>query len=404
VTKPFNLCSSIVRGVSFLSLVGCATLVACGSDNPSTSNPVAGAPGVSHAGAPSSSAGSPATAGSNGGMVGSAAGSGGSGAGQNQAGASGASPVSGGAPSTAGGASGGAGNGAGSGGRSGAAGGGTAGGGTAGGGTAGGGSAGSGGKEPARPSTGCDKANPQTGTSGSPLTVSGHQYYVKLPTGYVASKAYPVIMVFNPTGNPITWAEQSAGFEMTGPKEAWIRVYPTMAVNANGWGANDVAFFAPFYEQIISSYCVDKARVFATGESSGGDFSSILGCEYGDKIRATAPAATKPVNGYGLDVPIKRQCKGEVTAVVIHGKNDNVVGPANGPKTRDFYAALNHCGTTTTPVPDYTNTLSNCVMYQGCDAGFPVYWCNHTDPNYSNTNHGWPAFANKFLYSLFSSL
>ena len=399
MTKPFNLCSSIVRGVSFLSLVGCATLVACGSDNPSTSNPVAGAPGVSHAGAPSSSAGSPATAGSNGGMVGSAAGSGGSGAGQNQAGASGASPVSGGAPSTAGGASGGAGNGAGSGGRSGAA-----GGGTAGGGTAGGGSAGSGGKEPARPSTGCDKANPQTGTSGSPLTVSGHQYYVKLPTGYVASKAYPVIMVFNPTGNPITWAEQSAGFEMTGPKEAWIRVYPTMAVNANGWGANDVAFFAPFYEQIISSYCVDKARVFATGESSGGDFSSILGCEYGDKIRATAPAATKPVNGYGLDVPIKRQCKGEVTAVVIHGKNDNVVGPANGPKTRDFYAALNHCGTTTTPVPDYTNTLSNCVMYQGCDAGFPVYWCNHTDPNYSNTNHGWPAFANKFLWSLFSSI
>jgi len=234
--------------------------------------------------------------------------------------------------------------------------------------------------------------------------VSGHQYYVKLPTNYDAAKPYPVMMMFNPTGNPISWAESNAGFEATGPKEAWIRVYPTMANNASGWGASDVAFFEPFYEKVIDSYCVDKARVFAGGESSGGDFSSILGCEYGDKIRATAPCSTKPVSGYALDVPIKRQCKGEVTAVVIHGKNDNVVGPANGPKTRDFYAALNHCGTTTTPVTGYTDTLSNCVMYEGCDAGYPVYWCNHTDPNYSNTNHGWPAFAPKFLWALFSKM
>ncbi|HYP88907.1 MAG TPA: hypothetical protein VEQ59_12150, partial [Polyangiaceae bacterium] len=266
------------------------------------------------------------------------------------------------------------------------------------------GGASSGNKPPVVPSSGCNKANPATGTSGSPLTVSGHQYYVKLPTGYDASKPYPVMMMFNPTGNPISWAEQNAGFESTGPKEAWIRVYPTMANNANGWGASDVSFFQPFYEQVMSSYCVDQSRVFAGGESSGGDFASILGCEYGDKVAAVAPGATKPVNGYSVDVPIKRTCKGEVTAVVIHGKNDMVVGPENGPKTRDFYATLNHCNTTGTPMPvtGYTDTLSNCVMYQGCDAGHPVYWCQHTDPNYSNTNHGWPAFAHKFLWELLS--
>lgn len=279
-------------------------------------------------------------------------------------------------------------------------------GGMSGGSNAGAGAAGgatTGGKVPADPSMGCGKQNPPPGSSSNPLMVSGHQYYVKLPTNYDASTPYPVLMMFNPTGNPISWAEGNAGFETTGPKEAWIRVYPTMANNANGWGASDVAFFEPFYEQVLASFCVDKARVFAAGESSGGDFASILGCEYGDKIRATAPCSTKPVTGYDLTVPTKRQCKGEVTAVVIHGKNDNVVTPANGPKTRDFYAGLNHCSTTTMPVQGYTDTLSNCVMYQGCDAGYPVYWCNHTDPNYSGTNHGWPAFANKFLWSLFSS-
>ena len=261
---------------------------------------------------------------------------------------------------------------------------------------------GAGGKAAPEPSTGCSKSGPQTGSAGSPLMVSGHQYYVKLPTGYDASKAYPAIFVFNPTNNPIDWAEKNAGFEGAGPKEAWIRIYPHPANPSNGWGANDVSFFQPLYDQITGNFCVDKARVFATGESSGGDFSSILGCEHADKLRAVAPCATKNVGQYPLTVS-SRKCTGQVTSVVIHGKNDSVVGPENGPKTRDFYAALNHCQMTTMPVSGFTDTLSNCVMFQGCDAGFPVYWCQHTDPNYSNTNHGWPAFAPKFIWGLFST-
>jgi polyhydroxybutyrate depolymerase len=254
----------------------------------------------------------------------------------------------------------------------------------------------------AEPSAGCGKASPMTGSSGSPLTVSSHQYYVKLPTAYDASKPYRLLFVFNPTGNPITWAEQSAGFESLGAKDTAIRVYPAPASMASGWGASDVAFFSPLYEKVTGDYCVDKARVFAAGESSGGDFSSILGCEHADKLRGVAPGATKNVSQYPLTAA-SRKCTGQVTPIVIHGKNDNVVGPENGPKTRDFYAALNHCGAMTTPVQGYTDTLSNCVQYQGCDAGFPVYWCLHTDPNYSNTNHGWPAFAAKMVWSVFSA-
>jgi len=232
--------------------------------------------------------------------------------------------------------------------------------------------------------------------------VSNHMYYVKLPTAYDGSKPFPVIFMFNPTNNPITWAEQSAGFEQNGAKTGAIRVYPHPQNPSAGWGAGDVAFFQPLYDQITTNFCVDKARVFATGESSGGDFSSILGCEHANKLRSAAPCSTKDVPQYPLDAT-KRKCTGEVAAIVMQGKNDNVVGPANGPKTRDFYVAVNHCGSTTVPVPGYTDTLSNCVQYQGCDAGYPVYWCQHTDPNYSGTNHGWPTFAPKFLRELWSS-
>jgi polyhydroxybutyrate depolymerase len=288
--------------------------------------------------------------------------------------------------------------GSGGGGGKGGAGGAVAGGGSGGG--AGGMTAGE--KAAPRPSGGCNKANPQTGSAGSPLNVSNHKYYVKLPTAYDASKAYPVIFMFNPTNNPIDWAEKSAGFESNGAKDGAIRVYPHPLSEASGWGSSDVSFFKPLYDKVAADYCADLERMFAAGESSGGDFSSILGCEHADLLRSVGPCATKAVNGYPLDAAT-RDCTGQVASVVIHSEKDTVVKFTNGPPTRDFYRTLNHCGTTTTPVQGYTDALSNCVKYEGCDAGYPVYWCQHSDPEYGNTYHGWPRFAAKFLWELWST-
>src|SRR6478609_6021416 len=220
-------------------LLGPLALAACGADAPSKPNQQ-GSMNTASGGSASSVAGSAAVGGSNVGTGGFNVGSGGKVEASSQGGSSGSAAVSGNTGGARSDSSGGSSN--------------------ASGGTAG--SAPSGGKVAPDPSNGCGKANPKVGSSGSPLTVSGHQYYVKLPTNYDASKPYPVLMMFNPTGNPIEWAEGNARFEGTGPKEAWIRVYPTMANNGNGWGASDVSFFAPFYEQVLASYCVDKARVF----------------------------------------------------------------------------------------------------------------------------------------------
>jgi poly(3-hydroxybutyrate) depolymerase len=254
----------------------------------------------------------------------------------------------------------------------------------------------------ADPSPGCGNANPDLGSSQGPLNVANHQYYVKIPADYDPMNPYIVIFMFHPTNNPLDWAEQNAGFERNGAADGAIRVYPGAGNNASGWGANDVDFFEPLYDTIMDNFCVDRARVFAAGESSGGDFASILGCEFADKIRAIGPCATKPVGGYPLDAG-QRSCTGQVGAVVIHGLNDMVVGPENGPATRDFYVALNHCTSMSTPVDGYTDPMSNCVQYEGCDDGYPVIWCGHTDPEYSNTNHGWPKFAGDFLWEHFSS-
>jgi|SRR5688572_15285856 polyhydroxybutyrate depolymerase len=407
VTMRSRLFGSKLFHAGSLAVLALGWAAACSSDPESSDKATPGTPVtggvIGNGGSPANGGSTPTGGKATGGTI-SAPTGGTIGAGGSTGGATGGTATAGlssGGTTNGGTASGGKANG-GSGGKAtaGAPGGGMPNGGTPSGGAGGGGTAPGG---PAEPSAGCGKANPQVGSSGSPLMVSGHQYYVKLPTGYDASKPYPTMIMFNPTNNPISWAEQSAGFEATGPKEAWIRVYPHPANSSSGWGANDVAFFAPLYEQITGAYCMDKARVFASGESSGGDFSSILGCEHADKLRAVAPCATKNVSQYPLTAS-SRKCTGQVASVVIHGKNDNVVGPENGPKTRDFYVALNHCGTMTMPVTGYSDTLSNCVEYQGCDAGYPVIWCQHTDPNYSNTNHGWPAFAPKYLFAMFSKL
>jgi polyhydroxybutyrate depolymerase len=263
-----------------------------------------------------------------------------------------------------------------------------------------------GGKPPADPSDGCGKASPETGSAQQQMMVSGHKYYVKLPQNYDPSKPYPVAILLHPTGdsNAAPWAETNLGFEKNGAKDAAIRVYPECANLGSGWGAGDVAFFKPLYDAVTSNFCADKARVFVTGESSGGDFASIVGCEHGDILRAIGPCATKKVNEYPIDKPDSRTCKGQVDAVVIHGIDDSVVGPANGPLTAEFYRAKNNCSSDTTPVQGFTNAVSNCKEYQGCDDGFGTIFCQHDDPNYSNTSHGWPAFAGDFLWNRWSEL
>lgn len=269
-----------------------------------------------------------------------------------------------------------------------------------------------GGPAPAEPSEGCGKQGSQTGSSGSPLNVSNHQYYVKLPNNYDANTPYRLLFMFNPTGNPINWAEQNAGFEAIAANDL-IRVYPHPANSGNGWNGSDVPFFQPLYDKVTQDYCVDKARVFAAGESSGGDFAGILGCEHADKIRAIGPCATKRVNGYELNAN-SRNCTGQVSAVIIHGVDDKVLNDADetGMQMRDFYSQINGCTAMSTPVDGFTDNLSNCIEYQGCDEGYPVIWCHHADPEYYQTNgqgqqvgtnHGWPKFAARMLWQHFQT-
>lgn len=250
-------------------------------------------------------------------------------------------------------------------------------------------------------SDGCGKANPQTGSSGQPLNVSGHNYYVKLPNGYNADTPYKVMIVFPPTGNPITWSEQSAGYEQSAPDA--IRVYTHMSVQSNGWQPNETNFFGPLLDKITGDYCIDETRIFAGGESSGGEFAGFVGCQYGDRLRGVVPTAPKKTS-YQIDLS-KQNCTGNPTAIVIYSTMDNVLNNNRaGEEFTAFYREMNGCEMSDTPVEGYTDPKSNCKMFNGCMEGSNTYHCVHQDPEYSNTYHGWPKMAGAMTWSVFDKL
>ncbi|HEY7771605.1 MAG TPA: carbohydrate binding domain-containing protein [Marinagarivorans sp.] len=255
------------------------------------------------------------------------------------------------------------------------------------------------------PSAGCGQAPGQLGSqnNGIPIGNAGNAYYVTLPQNYDRNKAYPLFFVHHPSGGSgLTWGENSAGFSNEA-KANGIFVYPK-AININGgWHGNDFQMFEPLYNRITNEFCVNKAAVFATGYSSGGDYSGMLGCEHADKITAIAPTNTKPLGGgqYPLNNPSSRSCSGTVKAVILHNERDTLVGGTHGKLMADFYRAKNGCSNNTVPYPGYSGAGQQCVTYQGCEAGAEVSYCSH-NASYGTppTNHGYPSFTGNLLWEI----
>lgn len=94
-----------------------------------------------------------------------------------------------------------------------------------------------------------------------------------------------------------------SGFEALAEAEGFMVVHPTGVPNpgrsANGWelspgrdpGRDDLAFVAALIDELESTWCADPSRVYSTGMSDGGFFTSILVCEMADRIAAASSVA-----------------------------------------------------------------------------------------------------------------
>jgi polyhydroxybutyrate depolymerase len=339
-----------------------------------------------------------ATTGGTGGVGGSQGGAGGN-AGSAVSGAGGAGMSAGGggaggpAAGTGGGGSGGTGGeapagGAGAGAMSGA--GGTAGAGGSAGGSSGSGGAATGGTSGggAMKSMGCGMTTSQMlgrWVEGmvTPMGASSRPYSVYLPTGYDPMRAYPVIVLLHGCGSgtnnpPMEGQTKTDAILIRGTGSASGTCWTTTANGA------DVAFFDAMVLDVKTRFCTDTSRFFVVGYSSGSWLADQLSC-----IRASSLRAIATIAGGNPGV---RNCEGPIAQIFVHDMGDPSNNFSGSESARDRLLMENGCDMTTMP-----EDPSPCVVYQGCDPGYPVKWCATTGQGHNRQdNLAAPAFWNFF--------
>jgi len=218
-------------------------------------------------------------------------------------------------------------------------------------------------------------------------------YLVYVPDTYRGDE--PVALVFTLHGAGSNKEEQLA-YSAFGPladEDGTIVVAPDATGDPRRWspygaepsvslggvdGVNDLDFFAELLDEIEGSFCIDPARVYATGMSSGGFMSAAIACEYSDRVAAIAPV-TATVYAEGA-------CGGAAPTpyVYFHGTADPVVpflGPVPGPNGEpgpgaaevSSQAWADHNGCDPEPTDERIGTEVIHRSWSGCDAPTDLY-------------------------------
>jgi polyhydroxybutyrate depolymerase len=226
------------------------------------------------------------------------------------------------------------------------------------------------------------------------LNVAGtdRQWWVWLPTNYDPMKAYPLVFNFHGCSSSDNIVPMN---KVTSDKAILVRgtgISPNVCWDANATG-NDVKFFDQMLADVIAKRCVDTTRVFATGYSSGSWLVNTLDCERGDKLRATG---TVSGGTYGD----KSKCKGKYARIFIHDQDDmdNKISDGDDEELPRLVTA-NHCMPAGGGNP-LMEAPAPCARYQGCDAGYPVIWCQTQGKMHDRQD----SLAPTAFWGLFSSL
>jgi poly(3-hydroxybutyrate) depolymerase len=246
-------------------------------------------------------------------------------------------------------------------------------------------------------SSGCGQAPPATTPASVNVGGVERTFIVDVPASYDPNTPTPMIFGFHGAGTDgDMYRSAFYGNLLSTFGDEYIVVHPDALAGDSGqtaWdfqGGPDVDFFDALVELLTATYCVDEDRLFASGHSSGGFFTNVLGCQRGDVLRAIGP-----ISGGGPMTFGGTTCAGQVAAWIAHGIDDPTVDLSSGEGSRDHWAEANGCDTTqtTTPSPDYP-----CVEYVGCDPGYAVRWCAYEG------DHNPPDFGPQGLYDFFSTL
>ncbi|WP_437974403.1 hypothetical protein WMF11_38840 [Sorangium sp. So ce295] len=258
----------------------------------------------------------------------------------------------------------------------------------------GGAGGGGGGGMSATPSAGCEKApsqalNEWVEQPAKTIASVERHWWVRLPENYEPTRAYPVVFMFHGCSSATNNVPMQ---NVTGDDAILVRgagVSDGVCWDASSNGP-DLTFFDEMLADVLANTCADTSRVFAAGYSSGSWLINMLECKRGDKLRATGT-----VSGGTPGTP--RDCVGRVARIFIHDADDEDNTIDRNHAERDRLLELNHCDAEAAPVPE---DPAPCARYQGCDAGYPVIWCETSGKGHDRQD----ALAPGAFWGLFSEL
>ena len=260
------------------------------------------------------------------------------------------------------------------------------------------------------PATAVDCASVPTGLTELVVDAGGaeHDVRVYVPTTVDGSSRLALVLNFH--GFSSNGMQQAAlsDYEEFAEDEGFVVAHPTGVPatrdTRNSWeladfddpGKDDLAFANELLDLLVEDYCVDESRVYATGMSGGGMFTSRLVCDMSDRIAAASSVAA---------IQFSETCSPEraVPFMAIHGTEDQVVpfdGDASSSRLagEDFAEAL-----LSQPIPEefarFAETMgcdpagervqqSNDIFattYTGCDDDVPLVFYEVVEGG-----HTWP--------------
>jgi hypothetical protein len=255
------------------------------------------------------------------------------------------------------------------------------------------------GGRPSGPSAGCNKPPASDDVVGSGVLrniditgmaqayVAGYThrtYCATVPKGYAPGTPYPLV-IYGPgcggeacEGGPFTGRSDVFLIQATKAPDVYNgKVPPVPPAAAPGCfqtgvistvDSPELQYFDEVVAEVESKYCIDKARVFVAGSSSGSWFANYLACARGNVIRGTAADS----GGIPVDRPA---CTGGAGVIEFPGdsamKKDSMGREIGAALARDLFIKTNGCSMTSTSMKLGNAT---CDVYGGCSS--PVAWCN----------------------------
>lgn len=249
-----------------------------------------------------------------------------------------------------------------------------------------------------RPSRGCELATIGTGERiERTIGVEGltRSYILHVPARVQPHAPAPLVLDFHGLGHSGAGVWKVSGFRALAERDGVITVYPDgltvrfvhhdRQFEGAGWevftpGSNrDVRFVTALLDRLDEEYCIDRARVYATGFSNGAWLSHLLGCIMSDRLAAIAPVS-------GGRIPAACHPRRGMPVLIHHGRQDALIDPDDARRARNAWVELNACR---------EHTTGNCDRYGACRDDAIVEYCE------GDFAHRWPTEATARIWEFF---